>query len=142
MGKADLLERVRQQQYTLPEFMYSLSSLAELYELGLAVNVPLDPQKLYQQILSALRRVVQARGACLLLCQPGRLEFVPGAIQNLQMPYHDLLRAIDRTELERQAQHGPGETLIVLTVRQERIWLVTLSHHGALLGVVALLIGE
>jgi signal transduction histidine kinase len=118
--------------------MYSLSCLGELYEMGLVGGGSGDVQGFYQYVLMSMCRVTRATGAGLLLYQAEWQRLVPGAMQNLSVPYHRLITAIDCVEMEALARQGPGETLVSLVVDQQRVGVVTLSCRGALYGVVAL----
>ncbi|TMC18851.1 MAG: GAF domain-containing sensor histidine kinase [Chloroflexi bacterium] len=128
-------QSIDQQQHILPELFYSLSAL---YEIGLATTVGSDLRELYQHILTCLRRVIMAEGACLLLYQPEQQRFVPAATQGAKMSYSALLAELNYDDLMSQVQHGPGETLSTVQAGGRSLIAVTLSYHGVLLGIVAL----
>lgn len=140
---AELLRNRRgEQQSTLPELMYSLSSISDLYEIGLLLSADVDVQELYQHILTYLGRTILASGACLLLYQPELRQFMPVAVQGTEPPGSLLATSLDAREMERLAQRGPGETVAPVMVSNQRVLLVTLSHNFSLLAVAALSISE
>lgn len=126
------------QMHTLPEMMYSLSSLSDLYELGGALEIDEDAQDLYQRILLHLGRVVRAQGACLMLYHPTQQRFFPGASSGERPPCAAIASSLHGPELEQQMVHDSGETLLVIQEGGERVLLVTLKYRNSLKGVVAL----
>ncbi|MBV9711398.1 MAG: hybrid sensor histidine kinase/response regulator transcription factor [Ktedonobacteraceae bacterium] len=135
----ELLQKPQvEQQGTFPELMYSLSTLADLYEIGLVPDENIDAQELYQHILSSLARVIHAPCACLLLYHPSLRRLLPGARIGDELSCTSLIDSIDGVEMERLSMRGPGEVLSFLTSGEHNILLVTLSCNCVLLGVVAL----
>lgn len=127
---------------TLPEYMYNLSSLAELYELGSLMGNDVEPQELYVHILTHLRQTVQANGACLLLYHNAQKHFIPVAHQGEKMPCGSLANSIQEQEVAWLAAQGPGATLDTRHIRQQNIVLVTLNYQKTLIGLVALALAE
>ncbi len=127
-----------EQQGTLPEMMYSLSTLADLYEVGLVLAEDIDAYELYQHILSSLARVIHAPCACLLLYHPSLRRLLPAARQGDELSSAMLVNAIDGMEMERLSMRGPGEVLSFITSGTQNILLITLSCNCILLGIVAL----
>lgn len=127
---------------TLPEVMYSLSSLADLYEMGLAATTELDTLELYQHILTHMRRAIRADGACLLLYHRAQKHFIPIAQQGEKLPGGLIANSVDAAELELLSQRGPGTTLDSIQLQQQEILLVTLTGHNSLVGLVALPLGD
>ncbi len=137
-----LRNRRSEQQGTLPELLYSLSRITDLYEIGLVVGADIDIHELHQHILSALSQVVLAQGSCLLLYQAAQQRFLLAISQGIDLPYHLLTSSLDNREMERLALRGPGETVAPILLDGQRLLLVTLSYNCILLGVAALAISE
>jgi signal transduction histidine kinase/DNA-binding CsgD family transcriptional regulator len=131
-----------EQLCTLPEVLYSLSSLSELYELGLIVNMDTEVQELYRHLLTHLGRVIRATGACLLLYYPFQWRFILAASQGDALAWRTLANTLDGVEIERLAMRGPGETLTSIVIDGQRLLLITLSYNCALLGVVVLAVAD
>jgi signal transduction histidine kinase/DNA-binding CsgD family transcriptional regulator len=123
---------------TLPEFMYSLSSLAELYEMGAIMGNDVEAQELYQHILTHMRRTIQATGACLLLYHNAQQHFIPIAHQGEKLPCGLIANLIHESEVAQLDIQGPGATLDTIHINQENILLVTLNCQNTLVGLVAL----
>ncbi len=134
----ELLQKLTPQRSTLPEVMYSLTTLSDLYEIGLVPDTSIDIQDLYQHILSHLARVIQARFACLLLYHPSLRSLLPVAQLGEGLSPATVVDAIDDVEMKRLTMLGPGEIISSFTIDGQRILLVTLSHNCVLLGIVAL----
>jgi len=130
------------QQDASPETIYSITSMAELYQMGLAAASDLPPAELYQHILTHVRNVIRAKGACLLLYRPAKQQFVVGALQGEAMPCSILIPAMRGPEIERLAMRGPGETLTPMLINGQRLLVVTLSYNTSLLGIAALSISD
>ena len=141
-GALELLPPSSVQQGTLPEVMYSLTMLSDLYEIGLAVGTAIDNQDLYQNILAHMSQVIQPRFACLLLYHPSLRRLIPAARMGDEVSCDTLVSAIDQIEIERLVSAGPGQFLSFLSVGQQRVLLVTLSYDTVLFGVIALAISE
>ncbi|HTK10724.1 MAG TPA: LuxR C-terminal-related transcriptional regulator [Ktedonobacteraceae bacterium] len=138
-----LLRRRRgEQQGSLPELLYSLSSITELYEIGLIVGTDNDIQELYQHILTSLSHIILAQSSCLLVYEPTQQHFIQVASQGNELPYDVLARSLDSREMERLAVRGPGETIAPILLGEQRVLLITLSYNSALLGIVALATAE
>ena len=127
---------------TLPEFMYNLSSLAELYELGALMGKDVEPHELYQHMLTHMRRIIQAPGACLLLYHSAQQHFIPVAHQGKELPCGTLANSMHEKEVALLAMQGPGATLTVKHIKQQHILLITLSCQKTLLGLMALATSE
>jgi signal transduction histidine kinase len=125
---------------TLPELMYSLSTLADLYEIGLVLGENIEAHELYQHILSSLARVIHIPCACLLLYHPSLRRLLPAARMGDELSSASLVNSIDGMEMERLSMRGPGEVLSFITSGGQRILLITLSCNCILLGVVALVL--
>jgi signal transduction histidine kinase len=123
---------------TLPEALYSLSCLADLYEIGHVLGTENDLQELREHILTHLSQTIRAQGACLLLYHAAQQRFIPVASVGEKLPSAQLIASIDRRVVEQQALRGPGETLTTLWLDDVCIILVTLSYNHTLLGIVAL----
>ena len=123
---------------TLPEALYSLSCLADLYEIGHVLGTENDLQELREHILTHLSHTIRAQGACLLLYHAAQQRFIPVASVGEKQPTAQLIATIDRQVMEQQALRGPGETLTTLRLEDLCIVLVTLSYNHTLLGIVAL----
>ena len=130
------------QQSTLPEVMYSLTMLSDLYEIGLVLDTAIDNQDLYQGILAHMSQTIQARFSCLLLYHPSLRRLIPAARAGDELSCDALVNAIDEIEVERLASAGPGQFLSFLRLGLQPILLVTLSYNGILFGIVALAISE
>lgn len=126
------------QHATLPEMLYSLSSLTTLCEIGLMSAATSAISELYQHILTHLRRVIGADDACLLLYHPPQRRFIAVASQGEKLSGVLLASAIDSAVMEQQAGRGPGETLSTMQIDSQCVALVTLSYNHVLIGVVAL----
>jgi signal transduction histidine kinase/DNA-binding CsgD family transcriptional regulator len=137
-----LRERRAEQQGSLPELLYSLSSITELYEIGLIIGSDNNTQELYQHILGALSHVILASGSCLLIYEPMQQHFIQVATQGNELPYDILARSLNNREMELLALRGPGETIAPILLGKQRFLLITLSYNAALLGMVALAIDE
>jgi signal transduction histidine kinase/DNA-binding CsgD family transcriptional regulator len=128
---------------TLPETLYSLSCLADLYELGNVLGREIDARELREHILSHLSRAVRAQGACLLLYHLDQQRLIPVAALGERLPTAKLIAMVEeRRMIEQQAVYGPGETLAMLLLDNLYIMLVTLSDNDTLLGIVALAVAE
>ncbi len=138
----ELLQTPPIQQGTLPEVMYSLTMLSDLYEIGLVLDSAIDNQDLYQSILAHMAQTIQARFSCLLLYHPSLRRLIPAARAGDELSCDALVNAIDGIEIERLASSGPGQFLSFLRLGQQHVLLVTLSYNGVLFGVVALAISE
>jgi signal transduction histidine kinase len=131
-----------EQQATLPEMMYSLSTLADLYEVGLVLAENIDAYELYQHILSSLARVIHAPCACLLLYHPSLRRLLPAARQGDELSSAMLVDSIDGIEMERLSMRGPSEVLSFITSDAQNILLITLSCNCILLGIIALTVNK
>ncbi len=131
-----------QHQKSLPEVMYSLSCLSDLYEIGLGIGPELEIQEMRQSILTHIRRTIRAQSACLLLYHATQQQFVSVASQGEKLCSRQLVQAIDGCEMQQLAARGPGETLATLQLNEQRLLLVTLSHNRVLLGIVVLAVAE
>src|SRR2546421_429759 len=127
---------------TLPEALYSLSCLSDLYEIGNVLGAEIDLRELREHILTHLSRAIRAQGACLLLYHKVQQRFIPVASLGERLPTAKLVATIDWRVMEQQALHGPGETLATLLLDNLCIILVTLSYNGTLLGIVALSVSD
>ena len=128
---------------TLPEVLYSLSCLADLYEVGNILGAEIDSRELREHILTHLSRAICAQGACLLLYHQVQQRFIPVAALGEKLPIAKLIEVIgDRRMIEQQALGGPGEMLATLLLDNLCIVLVTLSDNDMLLGMVALAVTE
>ncbi len=135
----EILQKHQVEQHgTFPELMYSLSTLADLYEIGLVLGENIDAYELYQHILSSLARVIHAPFACLLLYHPSLRRLLPAARMGDELSYASLVSSIDGIEMERLSMRGPGEVLSFFTSGEQNMLLVTLSCNCVLLGIVAL----
>jgi signal transduction histidine kinase/DNA-binding CsgD family transcriptional regulator len=131
------------QSSTLPEALYSLSCLSDLYEIGNALGTEIDARELREHILTHLSRAVCAQGSCLLLYHRGQRRFIPVASLGERVPTAKLIADLeDWPIVEQQAVHGPGETLATLQLDNLSMVLVTLSDNDTLLGVAALAVTE
>jgi signal transduction histidine kinase len=130
------------QQDASPETIYSITSMAELYQMGLAAASDLPVEELYQHILTHMRNVVRAKGACLLLYRPAKQQFIVGALQGEALPCSVLIPAMRGPHIERLAMRGPGETLTPMLINGQRLLIVTLSYNSALMGIAALSVGD
>ncbi len=139
MGSTDKHDAAFSHYSTLPEFMYNLASLTNLYEIGLAVGGNTDMQDIRQHILTHLSRPIRARGACLLLYHAARQHFIVVASHGDKLPTASLINTIDGREMEQVAMRGPGETLTTLHIDKHHVVLITLTYNASLLGLVALL---
>jgi signal transduction histidine kinase len=137
-----LRNRRAEQRGTLPELLYSLSSISDLYELGLLIGSDISLPELYQHILSSLGRVILAHSSCLLFFEPAYKHFIPVASQGTELSYDILARSLDSREMERLALRGPGETIAPILLGDQRLLLVTLSCNCSLLAIVALAVTE
>jgi len=131
-----------QRYSTLPEALYSLSCLSDLYEIGNILGTEIDSRELREHILTHLSRAICAQGACLLLYHTAQQRFIPVASVGERLPTAQLIATIDRQMMEQQALHGPGETLATLLLDNQCIVLVTLSYNNTLMGIVALLVTD
>jgi signal transduction histidine kinase/DNA-binding CsgD family transcriptional regulator len=138
----ELLQTPPIQHSTLPEVMYSLTMLSDLYEIGLVLDTAIDNQDLYQSILAHISQTIQARFSCLLLYHPSLRRLIPAARAGDELACDALVNAIDGIEIERLASSGPGQFLSFLRLGLQHVLLVTLSYNGVLFGVVALAISE
>ena len=139
----EILQKNQIEQHgTFPELMYSLSALAELYEMGLVLGENIDAHELYQHILSALARVIRAPCACLLLYHPSLRRLLPAARIGDELSCASLVNSIDGIEMERLSMRGPGEVLSSFTSGEHNVLLVTLSCNCVLLGVVVLMLNN
>ncbi len=129
---------ISQPNSTLPEFMYSLSSLAELYEMGAMMGKDVEAQELYQHILTRIRRTIQATGACLLLYHSAQKHFIPIAHQGEKLPCGLLANLIHEDDVAQLDIQGPGATLDTIQIKQQDILLLTLNCQKTLIGLVAL----
>lgn len=128
---------------TLPEVMYSMASLSDLYEIGLiSVGPDTEAQELRQHILTHLRRPIRAVSACLLLYNTFQQHFIAVASQGDKVPCGPLAHSINGREMEQLALRGPGETIASIQLNEQHFLVVTLSHNHSLLGVVALAVDE
>lgn len=128
---------------TLPEALYSLSCLADLYEIGNVLGTEIDSRELREHILAHLSRAICARGACLLLYHQVQQRFIPVASLGEKLPTAKLVTMIDDWRMiEQQALGGPGEMLATLLLDNLCIVLVTLSDNDMLFGMVALAVPE
>lgn len=118
--------------------MYNLSSLTELYELGTLLGKDVEPQELYQHVLTHMRRTIQAPGACLLLYHNAQKHFIPIAQQGEKLPCGILANSIHEKEVAQLALQGPGATLDTRHIKQKNILLITLNCQQTLIGLVAL----
>ena len=123
---------------TLPEALYSLSCLADLYEIGHVLGTENDLQELREHILIHLSHTIRAQGACLLLYHAAQQRFIPVASVGEKQPTAQLIATIDRRVMEQQALRGPGRDTDDAAVRRSMVVLVTLSYNHTLLGIVAL----
>src|SRR3954454_25250030 len=62
---------------TLPEALYSLSCLSNLYEIGNVLGAEIDTRELREHILTHLSRAIRAQGACLLLYHTAQQRLIP-----------------------------------------------------------------
>jgi signal transduction histidine kinase/DNA-binding CsgD family transcriptional regulator len=137
----ELLQQSQLEQLgTFPELMYSLSTLADLYEIGLVLGENIETHELYQHILSSLARVIHTSCACLLLYHPSLRRLLPAARMGDELSSTFLANSIDGIEMERLSMRGPGEVLSFVSTGEQRILLITLSCNCILLGVVALVL--
>ncbi len=128
---------------TLPEVLYSLSCLADLYEVGNVLGAEIDSRELREHILTHLSRAICAQGACLLLYHQIQQRFIPVATLGEKLPTAKLVEMIeDKRMIEQQTLGGPGEMLATLVLDNLCIVLVTLSDNDMLLGMVALAVTE
>ncbi|GHO85413.1 sensor histidine kinase [Dictyobacter formicarum] len=127
---------------TLPEVMYSLASLTDLYEMGFVLGSDTEPPELRQHILTHMRRTIQAAGACLLLYHAAQQHFIAVAHQGEKLPCGLLSTSINGQEMEQLSLRGPGSTLDTITLNQQTLLLVTLSCHKTLIGLVALSLAD
>lgn len=128
---------------TLPEALYSLSCLSDLYEIGNVLGEEIGSQELREHILIHLSRAIRARGACLLLYHRVQQRFIPVASLGERLPTAQLIAMIeDKQIIEQQALHGPGETLVTLLLDNLCVILVTLSDNDTLLGIIALAVTD
>lgn len=140
-GKIEVLQNLQVEELgTLPELMYSLSTLADLYEAGLTLGENIEAHELYQHILSSLARVIHTPCACLLLYHPSLRRMLPAARIGDDLSSASLVNSIDGLEMERLSMRGPGEVISFITSGEHRILLITLSCNCILLGVVALVL--
>ncbi|GER87925.1 hypothetical protein KDW_20870 [Dictyobacter vulcani] len=123
---------------TLPEVMYSLGSLTDLYEMGFVLGMKMDSDELRQHILTHMRRSIQATGACLLLYHAAQQHFIPVSSQGEKLPCGQLSTSLNGQEIERLSLRGPGATLDTREINHQTILLVTLNYHKTLIGLVAL----
>lgn len=138
-GTIELLHQPQLEQLgTFPELMYSLSTLADLYEIGLMPGENIEVHELYLHILSALARIIHTPCACLLLYHPSLRRLLPAARIGDEISSASLANSIDGIEMERLSMRGPGEVLSFVRSGEQRILLITLSCNCILLGVVAL----
>ncbi|HEY4032461.1 MAG TPA: LuxR C-terminal-related transcriptional regulator [Ktedonobacteraceae bacterium] len=143
--KADSASAHHYPQYysTLPEALYSLSCLSDLYEMGSVLGAEVELQELRQHILIHLSRAIRAQGACLLLYHRAQQRFIPVASLGERLPTAKLVATLeDWSVIEQQTVRGPGETLVTLRLDNLCIILVTLSDNDTLLGVVALAVTD
>jgi len=137
----ELLQKPQVEQLgAFPELMYSLSTLADLYEIGLVLGENIEVHELYQHILSSLARVIHTPCACLLLYHPSLRRLLPAARMGDELSFASLVNSIDGIEMERLSMRGPGEVLSFITSGEQHILLITLSCNCILLGVVALVL--
>lgn len=128
---------------TLPEALYSLSCLSDLYEIGNVLGTEIDARELREHILTHLSHAVRAQGSCLLLYHKGQQRFIPVASLGEKLPTAKLIATLeDWPMIEQRTLHGPGETLATQLLDNLSIVLVTLSDNDTLLGVVALAVNE
>ena len=123
---------------TLPEVMYSLGSLADLYEMGFVLGMKMDADELRQHILTHMRRSIQAAGACLLLYHAAQQHFIPVSSQGEKLPCGQLSTSLNGHEIEQLSLRCPGATLDTREINHQTILLVTLNYHKTLIGLVAL----
>jgi signal transduction histidine kinase/DNA-binding CsgD family transcriptional regulator len=129
---------VYKQSSTLPEMMYSLASLTELYEIGLIDAVDMESHEMYQHILTHLRRVACAPAAYFLRYQAVEKKFMLTASQGEGLAITELVTTIDGAEMEHLAMRGPGETVAMTTIDGQPVLIITLSYNCVLLGIVVL----
>ncbi|GCE18838.1 helix-turn-helix transcriptional regulator [Dictyobacter kobayashii] len=127
---------------TLPEVMYSLASLADLYEMGFVLGIDMEPDELRQHILTHMRRTIQAEGACLLLYHAAQQHFIAVAHQGEKLPCGALSSSLNGQEIEQLSLRGPGATLDTIQLNQQTILLITLNCHKTLIGLVALSLSD
>ncbi|GAC1366815.1 MAG: hypothetical protein PVS3B1_06550 [Ktedonobacteraceae bacterium] len=127
-----------QQKISLPDLMYNLASLSELFDLGLALGSELELEEVRSHILTHMRRAMRARGACMLLYYKAQERFVPVASQGEKLPCGTLAAQIDGHDVEQFSGRGPGSTLSTVQVEDTRILLVSLTCRDAFVGLVAL----
>lgn len=137
-AESSLQPAVYKQRCTLPEMMYSMASITELYEIGLIDAVNMEGQELYQHILTHLRRVACAPAAYFLRYQAAQRNFTPIAAQGEALDARKLAAVIDGAEMERLAMRGPGETVAMATIGGQAVLIITLSYNCALLGIIVL----
>ncbi|GCE10548.1 helix-turn-helix transcriptional regulator [Tengunoibacter tsumagoiensis] len=131
-----------EQYRSLPEVMYSLSSLSNLYALGLGCNADMEAQELRYSILSQIQRTVRAQSACLFLYYAAQQRLVTAVTQGEKLTSSLLVNLINGLEMEQLALRGPGETITSIKLNEQHVLLVTLSYNGTLQGLVALAIEE
>jgi signal transduction histidine kinase/DNA-binding CsgD family transcriptional regulator len=136
--EARLQPAVYKQQSSLPEMMYSLACVTELYEIGLIVSVEMESQEFYQHILAHLCRVACSPAAYFLRYQALQRSFVFVAAQGDNSLTQPLTSMIDGAAMERLALRGPGETVAMTSIDGKSVLIITLSCNCALLGVVVL----
>src|SRR5436190_16619495 len=94
-----------QRYSTLPEALYSLSCLSDLYEIGSILGAEIELRELCEHILAHLRRAICAQGACLLLYHAAQQRFIPVASLGERLPTAKLVATIDWQVIEQQALH-------------------------------------
>ncbi|GCE26601.1 hypothetical protein KDA_20850 [Dictyobacter alpinus] len=122
----------------LPEVMYSLDSLTDLYEMGFVLGMRMEIHELRQHILTHMRRPIQATGACLLLYHAAQQHFIPVSNQGEKLPWGLLSTSLNGHKIEQLSSRGPGATLDTIEINNRAMLLVTLNCHKALIGLVAL----
>jgi hypothetical protein len=127
----ELLQTPPIQQSTLPEVMYSLTMLSDLYEIGLVLDTAIDNQDLYQSILAHMSQTIQARFSCLLLYHPSLRRLIPAARAGDELSCDALVNAIDGIEIERLTSSSPGQFLSFLRVGQQHVLHLPLYPGGA-----------
>ncbi len=127
-----------QQKSSLPELMYSLASLSELFELGLTSEAEMETEDTHTHILTHMRRAIRAHSACLLLYYKAQERFVPVASQGEKLSCGTLASIIDNHDIEQFAARGPGGTLSTIQLDDLHILLVSLTCHNVFIGLVAL----
>ena len=131
-----------QQKSSLPELMYSLTSLSELFELGLVIGMEMEPKETRIHILTHMRRAIRAQGACLLLYYKAQGRFVAVANQGEKLPCGALAGMLDSSNIEQFSARGPGVTLSSVQLEDAHIVLVSLTCRNVFIGFVALSLAD